>query len=192
MAQRDATAKLITMVTSSQEAPGDLEQIRELLNSWLIPNDVRVPEDHFDKYVAAPHSPQSPTELHGLRALRDQVRAVVEMTAPLSSLDGWVTKLKVRPRFVDDGPKVTFDTGKSTAGALLSIVLCAVQDGTWGRLKACPDCRWVFFDRTRNGTKRWCLMNAGNPAGRACGTNAKVRRFRERQRADSQSRGEQG
>jgi predicted RNA-binding Zn ribbon-like protein len=172
------------VVTSNQQAPGDLEQIRELLNSWVIPNDVRVPEDRFDAYVAAHHREMPPAALHTLRAFRDDVRAVVEGASPPSTLDGWIRKLKVRPHLVDDGPKVTFDAGESVAGALLSIVLRAVQDGTWPRLKACPDCRWVFFDPTRNGTKRWCLMNAGSPTGRACGTNAKVRRFRERQRSE--------
>ncbi len=67
------------------------------------------------------------------------------------------------------------------AGDYLAIVLAAIADRTWPRLKACPDCRWVFFDHTRNGSKRWCLMNAG-PTGRACGTIDKVRRFRQRQR----------
>ncbi len=172
------------VVTSSQQAPGDLEQVRELLNSWWIPNDVRVPEDRFDAYVAAHHPGLPVSELRRLRALRDDVRAVVEGAALLPSLDGWIPKLKVRPRLVDDGHEVTFDAGESVAGTLLSIVLRAVQNGTWPRLKACPDCRWVFFDPTRNGTKRWCLMNAGSPAGRACGTIAKVRRFRERQRGE--------
>lgn len=170
------------MVTSGQEAPGELERIRELLNSWRIPNDVRVPTDDFERYVGAHHRRRATADLRRLRALRDQLRAVVEGKAPPSSLDEWITRLKVRPRLVDDGPKVIFE-GSDDAGALLAIVLAAVQDGSWSRLKACPDCRWVFFDSTRNGTKRWCLMNAGSPTGRACGTNAKVRRFRERLQA---------
>jgi predicted RNA-binding Zn ribbon-like protein len=37
----------------------------------------------------------------------------------------------------------------------------------------------VFYDHTRNASKRWCLMNAGGPNGRACGTIAKVRRYRQ-------------
>jgi predicted RNA-binding Zn ribbon-like protein len=45
----------------------------------------------------------------------------------------------------------------------------------------------VFYDNTRNGGKRWCLMNAGGPDGRACGTIAKVRRYRDRQAAAGQA-----
>ncbi|UFJ41382.1 CGNR zinc finger domain-containing protein [Brevibacillus humidisoli] len=46
------------------------------------------------------------------------------------------------------------------------------------RLKICAneDCRWVFFDQSRNRTARWC-------DDRMCGNLMKVRRFRERQKA---------
>jgi predicted RNA-binding Zn ribbon-like protein len=37
-------------------------------------------------------------------------------------------------------------------------------------------CEWLFVDRSRNHTRRWCDMND-------CGNRAKVRRFRQRQRA---------
>jgi predicted RNA-binding Zn ribbon-like protein len=45
------------------------------------------------------------------------------------------------------------------------------------RLRACanPDCRWVFYDGTRNGTRRWCTMAV-------CGNRAKLRRYRQRPR----------
>jgi predicted RNA-binding Zn ribbon-like protein len=37
-------------------------------------------------------------------------------------------------------------------------------------------CEWLFVDRSRNHSRRWCDMND-------CGNRAKVRRFRQRQRA---------
>jgi predicted RNA-binding Zn ribbon-like protein len=43
----------------------------------------------------------------------------------------------------------------------------------------CPDCRLVFYDATRNQSKRWCQMSAAE-GGRACGSIAKVRRWRAR------------
>ena len=36
-------------------------------------------------------------------------------------------------------------------------------------------CEWLFIDRSRNHSRRWCDMND-------CGNTAKVRRFRQRQR----------
>ena len=46
-----------------------------------------------------------------------------------------------------------------------------------------------FDHHTRNGGKRWCLMYAGGPQGRACGTIAKVRRYRERNRGRRRAAG---
>jgi len=34
-----------------------------------------------------------------------------------------------------------------------------------------PTCRWLFYDTTRSGTRRWCDM-------KSCGNRNKVRRFR--------------
>jgi predicted RNA-binding Zn ribbon-like protein len=70
--------------------------------------------------------------------------------------------------------------GRGELAPILAIVLTAMTDQTWHRLKACPDCRWVFYDNTRNASKRWCLMTAGGPNGRSCGSIAKVRAYRER------------
>ncbi len=46
------------------------------------------------------------------------------------------------------------------------------------RLRECagPDCSWLFLDRSKNGSRRWCDM-------RACGNRAKARRHRARQTA---------
>jgi len=46
-----------------------------------------------------------------------------------------------------------------------------------GRIKQCPGCGcgWIFLDQTKNRTRRWCEMEV-------CGSRAKVRRYRERQR----------
>lgn len=48
----------------------------------------------------------------------------------------------------------------------------------FSRLRACrnPQCRWVFLDTTKNGTRRWCSMAV-------CGNRDKLRRFRQRQRS---------
>jgi predicted RNA-binding Zn ribbon-like protein len=63
-------------------------------------------------------------------------------------------------------------------GELIALAFAAMSDGTWRRLKACqePDCRWVFYDRSKNQTGHWCSM-------RSCGNRAKARRFRARRTA---------
>lgn len=161
-------------------APGDLELVRELLNSWLIPNDTRLGTDRYGDYVRG-HAVRD-GDARRLRELRDDLRAAVE-GAPdgAGRVDLWAPRLGLHPT-IRDG-RIGFAHSGSRAGDILAIVLTAVADGRWQRLKACPDCRWVFYDHTRNASKRWCLMYAGGPDGRACGTIAKVRRYRDRQAA---------
>lgn len=166
-------------MSASQAAPGALESIRELLNTWLIPNDTRLPTDRFDDYRRRRRL--RPRDAAMLRALRDDLRAVVERSSEAEVLTGWIDRLGVRPVVEDAG--VRFHHQAGPAGDALVTVLDAIAAGSWPRLKACPDCRWVFYDHTRSATKRWCLMNASGPDGRGCGNIAKARRHRARQRA---------
>jgi predicted RNA-binding Zn ribbon-like protein len=59
-------------------------------------------------------------------------------------------------------------------GVLLAISAGAMLDGTWPRLKACPgrNCAWVFYERTRNQSARWCAM-------KVCGDREKARAYYE-------------
>ena len=61
--------------------------------------------------------------------------------------------------------------------ALLAIVARAQAEGTWSRMKVCPadNCRWAFYDRSRNRSRAWCSMAE-------CGNRAKARSYRARQR----------
>jgi predicted RNA-binding Zn ribbon-like protein len=46
----------------------------------------------------------------------------------------------------------------------VAIVVGAMQDGTWSRLKPCRNhgCRWLFYDHSTNRSGTWCTM-AGPP-----------------------------
>jgi predicted RNA-binding Zn ribbon-like protein len=151
-----------------------------LLNSWLIPNDTRRPEDRFDELASSRRWTKRDAEL--IRELRDDLRQVVEDGGTAADdLSGWIGRLGIQP--VIAGGQIAYRHGGSPAADTFATVMAAISAGTWARLKACPDCRWVFYDNTRNGSKRWCLMTAGGAEGRACGTIAKVRRYRDRQAA---------
>lgn len=165
-----------------QAAPGDLEQVRALLNSWRIPNDTRLATDRFGDY-ARDHG-LHPDDIGPLRELRDDLRAVVEGAPGAASRVGaWAARLGLRP-VIRDGD-IGFEHPGCPADGILAIALTAAADGRWRRLKACPDCRWIFYDHTRNASKRWCLMYAGGPDGRACGTIAKVRQYRQKQKTSA-------
>ncbi len=43
------------------------------------------------------------------------------------------------------------------------------------RLKKCPECGWLFLDRTKNGRRIWC-----NPA--VCGSTTKARRYYQKKK----------
>ena len=52
------------------------------------------------------------------------------------------------------------------------------------RIKECPGphCGWLFLDRSKNGSRRWCEMAV-------CGNRAKARRFKRRQNREQQEVG---
>jgi len=61
---------------------------------------------------------------------------------------------------------------------IVASFLQMVTEGHAGRVKICenPDCKWVYYDESKNRTRRWCSHDT-------CGTLMKVRRFRSRQKA---------
>ena len=158
-------------------APGRLEDIRELLNTWRIPNDIRQPVDRLADYAGPRGIPNDERRL--VRRLRDDLRHAIEHGDDADErLNGWVSRLALAPSV--SGDSITYRHRAGVAGDLCTIVLEAIGAGEWRRLKACPDCRFVFFDQTRNAGRRWCTMTAGDPEGRSCGSISKVRRYRER------------
>ena len=54
-------------------------------------------------------------------------------------------------------------------------MLKAEAEGTWERLKACrnEDCRWAFYDVSKNRSGSWCDMAV-------CGARHKMRAYRKR------------
>ena len=60
-------------------------------------------------------------------------------------------------------------------GRLLAIAYTAMADGTWSRLKACrrDQCRWAFYDHSKNRSGNWCSMAV-------CGNKEKAAAYRAR------------
>ena len=119
-------------------------------------------------------------QLDLLRALRDAVRGLALAN---NGVAGDVDEHAIadlpltlvlgdRPRLqaVEDG-SLTAAVAAEVASALLG----ARARPSWPRLKACPgpDCAYVFRDRSRSGSRRWCLMSE-------CGNRAKGAAFRAR------------
>ena len=185
------TSKLILMVNNRHAAPGSLELVRRFLNTWVIANQTHQPEDRLPALAGdarawsatfdAPR-PRTVAERAELLQLRADLRRMLA-PAPVSAdcVNGWLDTIGIRPS-VRAGAVMHEPEQRRLAGLVLAAVIDALAAGRWERLKACHDCQWVFYDQTRNSSRRWCGMNAEGPEGRACGSIAKVRRYRQRQR----------
>ncbi len=180
-------------------APGELEFVRRFLNTWRIPAEEidagrREPADELpwllrDRRAWEERFPGWPLGLGNagqLARLREDLRGA--LGAPqgwAETLNGWLGGYPLVARVADEngGGSVRYEPAPEAgfAGRVLAAVARSVEDGTFTRLKACPDCRWIFYDKTRSKTRVWCGMYAGE-GGRACGTISKVRRYRQRRK----------
>jgi predicted RNA-binding Zn ribbon-like protein len=80
--------------------------------------------------------------------------------------------------FVDGAPRLEPEARgvDGLCGVLVSVAVTAMLDGSWERLKACRNCRWAFFDESKNRSAHWCSMSL-------CGNRLKTRAYRRRQRS---------
>jgi predicted RNA-binding Zn ribbon-like protein len=178
------------MTDDEPRGPGDIEQIRVFLNTWRVPHDTRVPVDDLAVLADAPEDWQvtmpavpapGPAEIDELSALRAVLRDQLGTATP-AGLRPWLERYPVTVDLGVEQPVVHVPAGPGAVPHVVAMVVAAVAAGYWQRLKACPDCRHVFYDHSRNRSRTWCSMNAGTPDGRACGSIAKVRAYRERHR----------
>jgi predicted RNA-binding Zn ribbon-like protein len=101
--------------------------------------------------------------------------------ASAKALDDVVGAVPIRVRFSPDGrptlqPSADSAPVDQAIGTMLAVMAAAEAEGNWQRVKACrnDDCRWAFYDASRNRSGRWCDMNV-------CGVRHKMRAYRERQ-----------
>ena len=119
-------------------------------------------------------------------ALRDVAHAVAHERPPeRAAIDEVNRALRSRERVelvaADDGVQL----GHSHVGDVVDDVLARIAEpivreigsGHDDRVRICANdtCRWIFYDESRSGRRRWCDMAT-------CGNRAKARRHRERQK----------
>jgi predicted RNA-binding Zn ribbon-like protein len=129
--------------------------------------------------------PLGPADLEQALRVREALRALllgnngidVEQTTR-DTLEQAARRGRLVVRFGPDGRTELLPDAAGVDGALgriVGVVHTAMADGTWRRLKACPRhiCRWVFYDRSKNRSSRWCAMSV-------CGNRVKTSRYRRR------------
>jgi predicted RNA-binding Zn ribbon-like protein len=179
--------------TEGKPAPEPLVRIQALVNTVDLESgaDRLGRADDAEQWLQAQGLLPSggaitPEELSGIRDVREALRALLvhntggpvptaEDLRPLSRLTDVAA---ARVRLGADGTIEVAAAADSLDGRLLSLLLIvsdAQRDGTWARLKACgnEDCRWAFYDRSRNHGGTWCDMAS-------CGNKLKNREFRAR------------
>jgi len=117
-------------------------------------------------------------------ALRDLLLAHNGVSsADAGALDDLVASAALRVRFRPDGrlelgPGAGVGPADRVLSRLLAVMVWAEAEGTWGRLKACrsEDCRWAFYDASKNRSGSWCNMQV-------CGARHKMRVYRARKTA---------
>ena len=177
-------------------APGDLELLQRFLNlhehqpdgrevdpppetirSFLVERGLLQPEERFEEA-------DRETFVELRRALRNLILVGSgETLSPedADAIDRAALAAGLHPHFHAEGEPTLEPRGRGVAAAFGTVVAIAFVgsfDGTFGHLKLCAadDCRAVYYDRSKNHSGRWCSMEV-------CGNRAKVRAWRERQKA---------
>jgi hypothetical protein len=106
------------------------------------------------------------------RAVRSALRAAVGDPSPPGEVAVPVT--------VELTGGVPTLVAADVVGAVLAAAARLAVLDQWERVKVCPadDCRWAFYDRSRNHSRTWCSMQV-------CGNRVKARAWRDR-RSDDQ------
>lgn len=179
----------------SKPAPGPLLRVQALVNTVELPTGpdrLADPADAgpwlIDNDLMAPDASLGDADLQLLRDVREALRALLVRNAggpspteaEMAPLRAVAAGGAARAEFDADGAVRLAAAGDSVAERLVDLVLVmrdAQLDGSWARLKVCgnDECRWAFYDRSRNHGGTWCEMSS-------CGNKLKNREFRARRR----------
>lgn len=142
----------------------------------------------LDRYDLEPELAGDPPP-DKLKALRRDLRRILEKWAASGTvdrrdvrrLDEWTSASSVRQRvdLTADGVELSLEALHRDWTWVMSSIAAAAVDlmasAEPARLKVCgnPDCSWMYYDGTLNGSKRYCSTTP-------CGTLMRVRRYREK------------
>jgi predicted RNA-binding Zn ribbon-like protein len=177
-------------MSERETATGDLGLVQAFVNTLdMVPRNEELKDPNTLKaWLVARRlmnrsQPVDEADLQHALAVREAMRAVIGANSghriypvELATLNEAASASKLRMRFGPEGkarlePEVSGAIG--AIGRLVATFYSAMQDQSWDRLKLCglDECRWAFFDRSKNHSSRWCTMAT-------CGNREKARRFR--------------
>jgi predicted RNA-binding Zn ribbon-like protein len=158
-----------------QHTPSDALASRAEAQAWMRAHDLLMPRHLLGK-----------EEHRRVLALRQALRTLIEAAPAERSKNrdigrGLEMAAAAFPLLVTAAPNglALSPKGANRLGRVLAQLSRLAETAQLDRLKMCesPECRWVFFDRTKPANRRWCSSDR-------CGNRLKVRAFRERHRRD--------
>jgi predicted RNA-binding Zn ribbon-like protein len=175
-----------------QPAPGALALVQDFVNTAELPGG-------YDELADIPATVEwlglrgyqvTPDEAQRRRIIetREHLRTLIAVNSGEDLPATTATRLAklldaaaVHPVVAADGVRLA-STARGVDGFLAALLAALVQgtiDGSFRRLKVCraDTCQWTFYDNSKNGCGAWCSM-------RSCGSRAKARAYRERQRQE--------
>jgi predicted RNA-binding Zn ribbon-like protein len=166
-------------MATRQDAPGALG----LVESFMRTRNEVTDEPGLRRWYAA-HAlpPAAPGTYDRAVGLREALRRLMLTNnggtadpAAVARVNAEITACGLRPQLAADASHLRWPAGDDALGVILAAVVAAMADGTWPRMKACAadDCRYAFYDHTRNRSGRWCDVSG-------CGANARMRAYRRR------------
>ena len=153
-------------------APEPLRRVQLLINSVDLENERDWLPDWLVEHGLEPEQGRA-------RELREALRALVIANnsgrvdaAAIDVVNRSAARLTVR--LGEDG-RLRLTAAGDALDEIVAVALEAILDGSWGRLKACRNCRWCFYDYSPNRSATWCSMQL-------CGNRRKTRAYRARRR----------
>jgi predicted RNA-binding Zn ribbon-like protein len=158
---------------------GPLRLVQLFVNSIDRENGV----EWLDQGWFTEHGLPGTEDLDGARAAREAIRELLIRNnaqpvdgMAIATLNRLSRDVELVVRFEEPALSTLVPVSGRPLGRILAALHAAMQGGDWSRLKACRNCRWAFFDYSRNRSATWCSMSL-------CGNRSKMRAFRSRHRA---------
>lgn len=150
----------------------DEKWVLEFLNEWDLPLDDSLEEKQIEMLL----------ELRGLlsSAIYDLSERKPISLKDLLAINKYMGEFRFNKTIVPNGQQyelVVVPSGKTIDYIIYEVITSfseLVADNELNRIKFCqnPECRWVFYDESKNRTRKWC--------DNTCASLMKVRKYREK------------
>src|SRR3954451_13514769 len=169
------------------KAPGRLALLQRFINTHNhdFPDDwdrLGAPDEAGawlrEKGLIAAGEEVSFEEAARLRDLREALRALLVAPSP-ERFRTFSAGAELTVAVDAEGRTTLEPANRGVDGAvatLLGILHEAQITGDWSRMKACRECHYAFFDRSKNRSAAWCSMSI-------CGNRTKNRAYYRRRRS---------